>query len=311
MPGCALHLELARRVLSAWAERPEGRPFPPDDPSCRRAFLFGGLAPDLGYFPGGDSLLADLAHCVHPAHLARVLLRSAEPGPERALAWGWATHVLGDVWIHPLINEAVAERLHGHRVPSVNYAADPLTHVRVELGLDAFLPARAGWPDCPAEAGLHPGPAAVTLLARAYRQTYGLTLSRRRLRFANRVATALVPILLSAGRVESGRLVCPIVRLAYRRAAGSARTILPGGRLEAFTNPFPPPDWLLGEAGDVVERFVERFCPYYESNLADLPDTNLDTGEVEGDPPDYPLTVAALAELERRTAKSGSSRDPG
>ena len=146
MPGCAVHLELARRVLVAWEARPDDAPFPIGHPASRCTFLFGSLGPDLGYFPGGDALLADLAHCVARAHLTRNLIDSAETDLERALAWGWVTHVLGDIWIHPLINQAVGERVCGHRLPGLTYADDPLTHVRIELGTDAMLPAKFGWP---------------------------------------------------------------------------------------------------------------------------------------------------------------------
>jgi hypothetical protein len=299
MPGCAVHFELARRVLESWNDRPETRPFA-DDRVCHRAFLFGSLGPDLAYFPGGDGLLADLAHCVRPADLARCLVHSAQTEPDRALGWGWVTHVLGDILIHPLINQAAAERVRGRRVPGMTYAEDPLTHIRIELGLDATLPAKRGWPDPALHAGIDPGQSAVATLAKAYRQTYGLTCSRLTMRIAQQSAAWLVPVFLFGGRVFSGRPVRTLPRWLYRQVASLARTLSPGSRIEAFTNPLPPPVWLLDESAAVVETFVERFQTHYASNLADLPDANLDTGEVEQEPPRYRLTVAARAMLDRR-----------
>ena len=76
---------------------------------------------------------------------------------ERALAWGWATHVLGDIWIHPLINQATAEHVSGQRSPGLTYADDPINHVRVEIGLDASLPAVRNWPVPDLDFGLNPG----------------------------------------------------------------------------------------------------------------------------------------------------------
>ncbi|HKI21560.1 MAG TPA: hypothetical protein VKA15_26940, partial [Isosphaeraceae bacterium] len=135
------------------------------------------------------------------------------------------------------------------------------------------------------------------------RETYGLTCSRLPMRIAHRASAWLVPVLLLGGRVYSGRAGRSLACSLYRAAASFARRVGPGSRLEAFTNPLPPPDWLLDESAAVVDTFVERFQSYHASNLADLPNANLDTGEVEGEPPLYQLTVAALAKLDRRIPK--------
>jgi len=304
MPGCAIHLELAGRVLRGWQAQAAKKPFPPDDPSCRRAFLFGSLAPDLGYFPGGDGLLAELAHCVRTSELARNLIATAKNEQDIALAWGWVTHILADVWIHPLINQAAAERITGRRTPGLTYVDDPATHVRVELGLDAILPLRDRWPDPDWGRSLDPGRCASEALARAFRQTYGFEPSVARMRVVNRLSTRFVAMLLQGGRVVSGRPTSALTRLAHRGAASLTRRLGRGGSFEALSNPFPPPDWLLDETSAVVESFCERFQHYYASNLEGLPDFNLDTGEVEEDPPRYLLTVAALEKVGRRRPAS-------
>jgi hypothetical protein len=302
MPGCAVHFEIAARMLQHWEGRADDRPFPTDDASCRAAFLFGSIAPDLGYFPGGDSLLADLAHCVRPADMARDLVRSAVSDTDRALAWGWATHVFGDVWIHPLINQAVGEHISGRRLPGLNYAEDPFTHMRVELGLDAILPVRSEWPAPMSFSAAKPWLMAVDPLTQAYRRTYGFEASGARMRVSNHFVASFLSILLLNGRVFSGRQKGVFVGWFHRALGGLARRFQPGRPLEALTNPLSPPDWLLVEAGGVVDSFVERFEPYYASRLSELPDYNLDTGQVEGEPPTYPLTIAALEELGRRNS---------
>jgi hypothetical protein len=302
MPGCAIHFELARRVLEAWKNQPASRPFSPDDPACRRAFLFGSLAPDLGYFPGGDGLLADLAHCVRPADLARSLIHLAATDVERALAWGWATHVLGDIEIHRLINQAAALRVRGRRVPGLTFADDPIIHIRIESGLDATLPAIQGWPEPNLRGGFDPGASAIALFARAYHGVYGLRYPRMRMIFAHRASARLVPGLLLFGRVFSERPVRALPRWLCRRAATLTKIASPRSRCDGFTNPLALPEWLLDEAAAVVESFVERFQSNYASNMADLPNANLDTGKIEDDPPDYPITISALAELRRKVS---------
>jgi hypothetical protein len=310
MPGCAVHFELALRVLRFWEDRPAGRPFLPYDPGARSAFLFGSLGPDLGYIPGGDGLLADLAHCVRPAHLARHLIAGAESNFDRALAWGWVTHVLGDIWIHPLINQAAGERICGDRFPGSTFADDPITHVRVELGLDAMLPVRGDWRDPGAPGGYNTSRKAVAPLVRAYQETYGFDASWTRMWLATHVAAGFIPMMLLAGRIVSGRPASLLASWVHRRVASFSRLICPDRLIDAVTNPLPPPDWLLAEASDVVDTFAERFQPYCATNLEGLLDYNLDTGQVEGAPPTYPLTIAALERLSQRNSR-GAQLSPG
>ncbi len=300
MPGCAVHLEIADRLVRGWDERPDGQPFAVDDPACRRAFLFGSLGPDLGYFPGGDGLLADLAHCVRSSQLARNLLKAAVDDAGRALAWGWITHVLADVAIHPLINEAAAERIHGIRRSRITYAENPGLHMRIELGLDALLPVHAGWREPKPARSTDMSASSAAAIASAYAITYGITPSLRRLHLLNRLAPMVVNLLLSAGRVVSGRPTAAALRWTHRAVAGLTRRFGRGGIAEALTNPFAPAGWLLDEAAAAVDSIVADFPNLISSGFEGYPDYNLDTGEVEGEPPTYPLTVSALRQLAGR-----------
>ena len=176
-----MHFEIAARVLRYWELHETKAPFPPGVPDARSAFVLGSLGPDLGYFPGADTLLADLAHCVRSADLTRNLIGLATTHAELAFAWGWATHVLADIWLHPLINQAVEAMSGGSQPHEVSFAFDRASHIRVETGLDAVLPASGGWARSPAI-----GPRTPTLpaglIASAYRATYGFTASDWRLR---------------------------------------------------------------------------------------------------------------------------------
>ena len=293
-------------MVRLWGDRPSTPPFPLDQPGCRDAFLFGCLAPDAGYFPGGDRLLSDLAHYLRPVELARNLIESAQTDAERALASGWATHVMADAWIHPLINQAAGEHVQGSREPGLPYADDPATHVRVEVGLDAALPAGGRWPDPPA-IGPAPGPRAFAPLARAYRQTYGFTPPCARLYRDHRMAIRLIPFLLLGGRIVGGQRGSRLARWAHGGLARITWALRPGSLPAAFLHPLPSPDWLIEEVGMIVDVYAERFQPYLSVRLAGVPEYNLDTGDVEDDPPSYALSVATLEKLRRMSPLGGKA----
>ena len=67
MPGHALHIELAREVLETWPK--EEPPLDIDSPDVVNAMFHGAVGPDMGYYPGADPLLSDLAHYIHTAGL--------------------------------------------------------------------------------------------------------------------------------------------------------------------------------------------------------------------------------------------------
>ena len=296
MPGCAVHFEIAARLLRRWERNEAQAPFPPRDPQAQSAFALGSLGPDLGYFPGGEPLVADLAHCVRPADLARDLICAATAAVEKAFAWGWATHVLADIWIHPLINFAVCATFEGSQVRRAGFAFDRASHIRVETGLDAALPTTAGWADPPR---IGPGIAssATELVSRAYRQTYGFSPSRTRLRLTMRTAKSVSSLVLLNGAVLSGRPCGNFGRRAIRTVAALSRTFQPAGLTAAFTNAPWPPESLIREVAGVIVDFPAKFEPYQAAHLANLPNINLDTGQLDSDPPEYPGTRAALAEL--------------
>jgi Zinc dependent phospholipase C len=299
VPGCAVHFEIATRLLRSWETQEAQSPFPPLDRAARSAFALGSLGPDLGYFPGGDALVADLAHCVRPADLARNVIRAASTAVEKAFAWGWATHVLADIWIHPLINQAVLATFDDSQVRRAGFAHDRAAHIRVETGLDAALPTTAGWADPPRiERGV--ATSAAELVSRAYQEIYGFSPSPTRLRLTLRWAKSASSLVLLNGAVLSGRPCGFLGRRAIRTVAVLSRTLQPTGLAAAFTNAARPSESLIREVANVIADFPAKFEPYQAVQLANLPNINLDTGQLDSDPPDYPATRAALAELARR-----------
>jgi hypothetical protein len=131
MPQPALHLLLARQTLERWRASSYA-PFDTGDDDAVNAFLHGSLAPDMGNFPGGSRPLARLVHTSRTGEVQRALLARATTPTELAFAWGWLSHIIADVLIHPLINDDVDRRTN-RRVPEI------VEHVRVEVGIDVWF----------------------------------------------------------------------------------------------------------------------------------------------------------------------------
>lgn len=312
MPNVTLHLVLADRALDSWRDSGSSAPFPLDDAGCVNAFYHGAFGPDLGYFPGGHPFFSDLAHTVATGELTRTLIRRASSNVERAFAWGWVTHVLGDVAIHPLVGLGVGEQLHGDRERFVSAAADKVTHVRVEVGLDALFSAR------------HPelrrrilGPAfdgrSVDYLAASYAETYGVSFDPRLL-LASHLSTLRMSLQALASIGVMGQLLnmnpTPVGLLGGRWLLERILTVARAGMgvesmLLAYVNPIPPSPWLVVEVERALAGFPAALRDAVEGGMAEYPNYNLDTGRVE-EIPTHPVTVATLDRLRAlRTMRTG------
>ena len=276
MPGVAVHLHLAHRALDRWRRRPRTAPFDISVPLLLNAYRVGAMGPDAGYVPGGFRPLSDLAHTLRSGSLTRALLHAAREPTERAFAWGWVTHVLADTRIHPLVGRAVGELVTGSRDAFIDGDRDPLSHVRVETGLDARYAERDR--DMPA---LRPvfDLRTIGFLRGAYRRTYGVAPDRRCLlashsRLPRRMAQGLVLMRLGARILPAAtgpeEDPGPLRRLRARVGQSSVST--------AFLLPAPPRRWLLDAVHEVEEGFEEDVAEVQASGGACLPDVNLDTG---------------------------------
>jgi len=288
MPGSGLHLILADRVLAI-------APGAVVDRETRIAYFAGCVAPDMGYCPGGDAFTSDLAHYVRSGELVRSLANSADSAIARAFSRGWATHVVADALIHPLINRGVGA-LTGKN--SRTFADDPGAHVRVEQGLDAVIANRFSasvlWP---AGVTAFQKPA-VRVLSASYRMTYGYFADERTLAASCRALARSIPILLGYGRIlerafAANGVVDPVLRLA-----GRATALVPRIPLAGFLGPAKPPLWLVAETVESIEDFPRRFLDAESRGFADLPDFNLDTGTLDS-AVDYAPAHATFEELHR------------
>jgi hypothetical protein len=303
MPGVTLHLDLAERT-AACASAHELR-FDRADPTALNAFRQGAFGPDLGYFPGCWRPLSDLAHCVSAGDLARALVRTARSPIEHAFAAGWATHVLADHAIHPLIGCAVGELLHGRSSTFVDGDSHPAAHVRVEAGLDSLWATRA-----PGTRRLPLAPVfderTIGFLAEAYDSTYDVTFPREVLLRCHRLAavrsrqgltlaawtgrlmgTGSEPAHLRLASVVSG------IRARLRRLLGHHSTPL------AILLPVEPPTWLAAAAEDAVHGLPELILEELRTGLAGVETWNLDTGRLEWVDPEHGgrrRGLAAIAE---------------
>lgn len=281
MPGVTLHFILARASLDDWRAGASPAPFDLADPRLVEAFQHGAIGPDLGYFPGGERLLSELSHYVRTGELTRTLVESARTPVETAFAWGWLTHVLGDCALHPLIGRAVGHETRGSYEVFVDGATDPLTHLRVEVGLDAWYAARA-----PQEEAVRLGPLfdrhSVRFLERAYARTYGVeipldTFLRSHVAVGRRAAQSLATLWLIGSLMGDPARSDPlpgirhVLRTAYRRSRWRGIAL-------AYLNPLLPTPWLLERVDAAIERYRACFAELCRVGLDGLEDANLDTG---------------------------------
>jgi hypothetical protein len=313
MPCATIHLLTAGRVLEAWQRRPADAPFPVDDPGTAEAFLHGNLAPDMGFVPGTDRLVSELAHYHSPADLSRVLLDSATDPREEAFAWGWAAHVLADVELHPLVGRAVGERLYGDRERRVDALEDVTTHVSLEVGLDVvFLLRNPSAPLPPSRP--HFDARGLRHLTDALEATYGvgwdpdllLRNHRRAVRLtllwprALRVLAAGRP--LAAGGARGGLLRGPASGLlALLRMGAGKRSAMRG-----FLAPERPPDWAIARMEEGVRSFPERFQELVRGGLRGLENRNLETGGPAGPGLGHPASDEVARKLAALAPGEGS-----
>ena len=306
MPSVTLHLVLADRILERWLDVPQEAPFDPTNPTYVNAFHQGAIGPDLGYFPGGHKLLSELSHMVRSGDLTRSLVRRARTPLERAFSWGWVTHVLADMTIHPLVGRAVGEFVYGNREIFADGTLHQPAHVQVETGLDAFysrlFPALRHRKMVPVF-----NKESIGFLQEAYRDVYSLPLGLN-VFLSSHLATVRMSVqgLATVGLLSTALLAKPVsasfsgARWALQGTLALLKMALrKDSLLKAFLNPVPPAGWFVERVGVKVDRFADDFLRYYRTGLSELENHNLDTGEVQKSPPTHPGTLRALRALEQ------------
>lgn len=304
MPCATIHMLTAGSVLRSWSERPDRAPFPVERSSLRRAFLLGAMGPDMGFVPGVDRFVSELAHYVDSADLTRRLLGEATHPAEAAFAWGWATHHVTDVEIHPLVGRACGERLLGDRTMRLNSSDDLETHVAMEVGLDLlFLQERPDLPRPPADPALD-GEAGA-FLARSLRAVYGLRWDDRELDRSYRTAAgrtarwpSLLEVLGRAYRLDGTRSAPGVGGRLLRAALGALGRLAPSEPAAGLLRPLAPPAWMVARVRAVARHFPERFQELVEGRLAGLENRNLETGRPQDAPVEHPDSRRTLERLQ-------------
>lgn len=317
MPCSGVHLLTAGRALSAATTGGPPLPFPVDDPRARAAFLHGALGPDMGFIPGADRFVSEVSHYVNSVDLARTLVRRAATAPETAFAWGWVTHVLTDLVLHPEVGRACGELLRGDRGLRLNAAEDLPAHVGMEVGLDlSVLAADGGIPGPPRVDAFDAR--SIGYLVQSLEEVYGIRWSGAGLLATHRRSVVMNVRWPRALRVlEWGRGIAgggrnPIQGVVGRAAAGlGSRLARPTGAARGFFHPIRPPAWLVEEATRLADEFPERLALLTNGGLETLPNHNLETGAPDDAPlphPDAERTALRVASL--RNAAGALVRDP-
>lgn len=310
MPCATVHLLTAGRTLDAWRARPVTAPFDPSDPRLRSDFLTGAMAPDMGFVAAVDRTVSELAHYVSTGDLVTNMMRLSRSEGERAFAWGWATHHLTDVMIHPLVGLSVGEVLYGDSQRRVNASENEEVHVSVEVGLDILILLSDRSIPAPANAGgLLAG--SFDVVARAVEHTYSVAADPARLagdlRLSGRQISAWPNLLRWLGSARglgaTGRKRVP--QWVARTITRAVESLPPqGSALRGLLSPRMPPAWLPVKVRGIADEFPDRFQEIVRSGL--VSNRNLETGLLEGTPADHPNTDAIhrkLANLRRLRAK--------
>ncbi len=279
MPQPVMHILLACRLLERWQREPQAAPFRAE-PQVLQHFAHGALAPDIGFFPGCSSRISRLVHAGGSARAARRLLATARTNAEVAFAWGWVSHVIADIELHPLVNAAVAAA-DGNGRP-YDRAGFESGHARIELGLDAQCYALE-----PALRRLRLrtayGRHSIDHVAHALRFVYNVPLTPRKLLSWHRNVAFFYNAHVQLARLAAHNigLLCPAgpgLRLRHLRWAG--RLLLDrASAAYAFLDPFLPDTTFREAVNAGLRRSEQIIARYAVTDLTHLMDHDLETGQ--------------------------------
>lgn len=122
----------------------------PEDLRKAHAYAYGGaIIQDMGYYPFGNKLFTDLTHYVRSGDFVLNLLNEAQDLNEYAFALGSLAHFAADNRGHPeAINRAVPMmygKLKSKFGPTITYADDPASHLKVEFAFDVIEVAQGNY----------------------------------------------------------------------------------------------------------------------------------------------------------------------
>lgn len=291
MPQAGFHLLIARETLDHWVSVPSAAPFDPLHPQNANAFMHGAVAPDIGFFPGGPETVSSVVHEHRSGALTRALLDGARTERQTAFAWGWLSHVLTDVLIHPLVNEASDALVHAR---GATERADWLVaHVQVEVGMDAWCLRRQSLGRLKLRDAL--APEDHELVAHALAEVTGLRVGPATLAAAHRNVTRLtnlcLPFVAAVGRSARterahGSLWTPTRRLL-------ASWIGPRAPAHGFLVPVLPGRPFMRRIGRACGALERLYQQHVVEVARHLPDYDLNTGRRAPEPAAPVMTPAA------------------
>lgn len=286
MPQPALHVLIAHDLLDGWRRSPERAPFDIRTPDAANHFMHGSLAPDMGFFPGGDGAASTLVHAGGAVAVARRLLASAKTDADRAFAWGWIAHILADVEVHPIIEAAADAALRGSRAAATP-ATRMLAHIRLEVGLDAWhLRYRTALRGLRLRHALDAR--RIGWLREALTTVYGDRFTNERLLASHRGVTRwyhayLILLGWIAAEHGAGRDIAA-ARVMNVLRAGTRRLVPPHSPVHGFVRAARPVPGLLARVHAAVTRTAASFALHAASDLVWLPEFDLETGRLTGAP---------------------------
>lgn len=153
----------------------------PDELRIAHGYAYGGaIIQDLGYYPNSSEKFSDLTHYARTGDFILALIKESKDLNDLSFALGSLSHYVGDLDGHRFATN-VAEpilypKLRKKFGPVVTYEDNPGDHLKTEFGFDVLEIAKAHF----APQAYHDFIGfyvAKDLVARAFRDTYGLELS--------------------------------------------------------------------------------------------------------------------------------------
>jgi hypothetical protein len=195
----------------------------PDDLKRAHGFAYGGaIIQDLGYYPHGSMQFSDLTHYVRTGDFILALIKESHDLNELAFALGALSHYVGDLDGHryatnvgePILYPRLAKKFG----PTITYEDNPAGHLKTEFGFDVLEVARGNF----APQAYHDFIGffvSKELLARAFRDTYGLELSDL---FSN------FDLAISGYRSAVSRTIPLATRIAWAQRKDDIKHVQPG-----------------------------------------------------------------------------------
>ncbi len=313
----------------------------PEDLKTAHAYAYGGsVIQDIGYYPFGSHEFTNLLHYVRTGDFVDRLIRDSSNVNEYAFALGALAHYVGDSWGHPAVNDSVPieyPKLKRRFGKVVTYEENPEAHLKTEFSFDVVQVAKGRY-TAKQYHDFIGFEIAQNLLQRAFQETYGIALSEflhneelsiGTFRFAvSQVIPEMTKVALATRdhqhleeKHDPARkeFLFHVSRADYEKQFGSEyqrpgwfarflafilKLIPKFGPLKTlqYKDPTPQTEDLYIKSMDNVVKIYREQVRQVEVGVNDLPDRNLDTGDLT-EPGQYKLADDAYSELVLLLAK--------